>query len=38
MASQDFDVVLLGHFAKDKNIVDGKERDVLGGAAASTSF
>jgi sugar/nucleoside kinase (ribokinase family) len=38
MASQDFDVVLLGHFAKDKNIVDGKERDVLGGAVYYGAF
>ncbi len=38
MASQDFDVILLGHFAKDEDIVDGKERDVLGGAVYYGAF
>ena len=38
MASQDFDVVLVGHFAKDKDIIDGKERDVLGGAVYYGAF
>jgi len=32
MISQKFDVVLLGHFAKDKDVVDGKEKNVLGSA------
>ena len=32
MISQKFDVVLPGHFAKDKDVVDGKEKNVLGSA------
>lgn len=27
-----YDVVILGHFAKDKLIIDGEEKDALGGA------
>ncbi|MEA3485154.1 MAG: PfkB family carbohydrate kinase [Candidatus Aerophobetes bacterium] len=38
MASQNFDVILVGHFAKDKDIVDGKERDVPGGAVYYGAF
>jgi len=38
MPPQDFDVVLLGHFAKDKDVIDGKERDVLGGAVYYGAF
>lgn len=38
MPAQNFDVVLLGHFAKDKDVIDGKERDVLGGAVYYGAF
>lgn len=38
MPPQNFDVVLLGHFAKDKDVIDGKERDVLGGAVYYGAF
>jgi sugar/nucleoside kinase (ribokinase family) len=27
-----FDVILVGHFSKDKEIIEGRERDLLGGA------
>lgn len=29
MVSQGFDIVLLGHISKDKNVVDGKEKMFL---------
>jgi len=38
MIPKKFDVVLLGHLSKDKDIVDGKERDVLGGAVYYGAF
>ncbi len=38
MPPQNFDVVLLGHFTKDKDVIDGKERDVLGGAVYYGAF
>ena len=38
MVSQGFDVVLLGHISKDKNVVDGKERNILGGAVYYGAF
>ena len=38
MISQKFDVVLPGHFAKDKDVVDGKEKNVLGSAVYYGAF
>ena len=38
MVSQKFDIVLVGHISKDKNVVDGKERNVLGGAVYYGAF
>lgn len=33
-----FDVILLGHFAKDVDVVDGKEKEVIGSAVYQGSF
>lgn len=38
MISQRFDVVLVGHFARDKDVVNGEERNVLGGAVYYGAF
>lgn len=38
MISQKFDVVLVGHFSKDKNVVNGEEKDVPGGAIYYGAF
>ena len=38
MPPRNFDVVLLGHFAKDKDVIDGKERNVFGGAVYYGAF
>lgn len=32
MASRNFDVVMIGHVTKDKNVVDGEKRESFGGA------
>ncbi len=32
MKNLNFDVIILGHIAKDKLIIDGEEKDALGGA------
>lgn len=38
MDYQKFDVVLVGHFSKDKNVVDGEEKNVSGGAVYYGAF
>jgi hypothetical protein len=38
MISQKFDVVLMGHFSKDKNVVDGEEKNLSGGAIYYGAF
>ncbi|MEA1965096.1 MAG: PfkB family carbohydrate kinase [Candidatus Aerophobetes bacterium] len=38
MVSQKFDVVLVGHFSKDKNLVDGEEKNRPGGAVYYGAF
>jgi hypothetical protein len=36
MVSQRFDVVLVGRFTKDKDVVDGEEKNLLGGSGGGT--
>ena len=36
--SKKFDLVLVGHFSQDKNVVDGEERNVPGGAIYYGAF
>ncbi|RLE08154.1 carbohydrate kinase [Candidatus Aerophobetes bacterium] len=38
MTSYEFDVVLVGDFAKDEDIVDGRRRNLLGGAVYYGAF
>jgi sugar/nucleoside kinase (ribokinase family) len=38
MISRKFDVVLVGHFSKDKNVVDGEEKNVPGGVIYYGAF
>jgi len=38
MNLNNFDVILLGHFAKDVDVVDGKEKEVIGSAVYQGAF